>query len=99
MVGVGLDTNGRIVPGEGTTGIVGVICQPKNKKAGDRIDIMDRGQILDVSGLDPGTVYTANTTTGAITSGAASATQTPVGFAEAADRFIVRVPPPRFDAT
>jgi hypothetical protein len=99
MVGVGLDVNGRIVPGAGISGILGVICQPNNRAANERIDVMDRGEILDVTGLTPGTVYTANTTTGAITSAAGSATQTPVGVAIEATRFIVKVNTPVFIGT
>ena len=45
-----------------------------------------------------GTTYTANTTTGVISTGAASATQVPVGFTVEADRLIVRKSTAPFDA-
>lgn len=90
-VGVGLDVNGRVVPGAGTTGLKGVICLPKNKKASDVIDVMKDGELVEFAGV-AGTLYTANTTTGAITSAAASATQIVVGFTVEATRLIVGVP-------
>ena len=106
-VGVGLDTNGRVVPGAGTTGVIGVICKPAGAPltgatipAGTQVDVMTAGEILEFLGnADPGTVYTANTTTGAITTAAGSATQTPVGFAQDTGRLIVRVNTPVFIGT
>lgn len=88
-LGVGLNGSGRVVAGAGTTGVVGVIMLPEDRAAGDMIDVMTAGEIVDFAGA-AGTVYTANTTTGAITSGAASATQTPIGFTAEASRLIVR---------
>lgn len=97
-IGVGM-TAGKIVVGEGSTGIIGVICLPYNKAAGDIVDVMTSGEIVE-AGLAAGTVYTANTTTGVISSGAASATQKVVGFTVEAARLIVRCSPDRgFDAT
>lgn len=87
-IGVGLDTNGRIVPGAGQTGIIGVLCKPDNAAALEILDVMMHGELVEFAGA-AGTVYTANTTTGAITSAAASATQTPIGFTVEADRLIV----------
>lgn len=88
-IGVGLNSSGRVVVGAGTTGIVGVICSPYDKGAGDIIDVMTNGELVEFGGA-AGTVYTANTTTGAITSGAKSATQHVVGHTVEADRLIVR---------
>jgi hypothetical protein len=87
-LGVGLNASGQVVPGAGATGVIGVICLPKNRKAGDVIDVMEFGEILE-AGLASGTVYTANTTTGVISNAAASATQTPIGFTSEASRLIV----------
>jgi hypothetical protein len=98
-VGVGIDATGKVVLGGGVTGIIGVICLPKDKKAGDMVDVMKAGELVNFGGA-AGTIYTANTTTGAITSAAASATQTKVGFTLDADRLIVDVSADRgFDAT
>lgn len=88
-IGVGLDANGRVVAGAGTTGVIGVLCKPDDAAALAIVDVMNHGEIVEFSGA-AGTVYTANTTTGAITSGAASATQTPIGFTAEADRLIVQ---------
>lgn len=97
-IGVGLDTNGKVVPGAGTTGIVGVLCRPPQNlqvpllpyKAGSPVDVLTNGELVEFAGA-AGTKYTVNTTTGAITSAAASATQIPIGFTAEATRLIVRV--------
>jgi hypothetical protein len=97
-LGVGLDTNGRVVPGAGTTGIIGVVCEPGPKAAGDIIDVMTAGELVEFAGV-AGTAYTANTTTGVITSGAASVTQNKVGFTSELSRLIVRMVPVPFIGT
>lgn len=89
-VGVGLDVNGRVVAGAGQTGIIGVLCKPDNAKAGDIVDIMRDGELVEFAGA-AGTVYTANTTTGVISNAAASGTQIVVGFTVEATRLIVGV--------
>ena len=91
-VGVGLDANGRVVVGSGVTGIKGVICIPSDKPAGEVVDVMTHGEIVDLGGAAADN-YTANTTTGAVTGAAASATQIYVGHTVEADRLIVRVNP------
>jgi len=90
VVGVGINNSGKVVVGGGVTGIVGVICLPQDKAAGAIVDVMTDGEIVQ-AGLVVGTLYTANTTTGAVTSGAPSATQTAVGWTIEANRLIVRV--------
>jgi len=88
-VAVGLDVNGRIVAGAGNSGLVGVLCMPDDHSAGDILDIMTDGELVEFAGV-AGTAYTANTTTGAITSAAASGTQIKVGATVEATRLIVR---------
>lgn len=96
---VGLNSSGRVVAGAGQTGIVGVVCSPRDHAAGEPIDVMTHGELVEFAGA-AGTIYTANTTTGVISNGAASATQTKVGFTVEADRLVVRVNADRgFDAT
>lgn len=95
-LGVGIDVNGRVVAGAGTTGIVGVIMLPADRNAGEVIDVMTNGEIVDFDGA-AGTVYTANTETGEITDDAASATQVPIGFTVEATRLVVRKSVPTFD--
>lgn len=85
-----MDVNGRLVVGAGTTGIRAVLVLPENKAAGDTVDSMTDGEIVEFAGA-AGTTYTANTTTGVITSAAASATQIEVGYTVEATRLIVRV--------
>jgi len=89
-IAVGINGSGRVVVGASVTGIVGVICSPYDKAAGDTIDVMTAGELVEFGGA-AGTAYTANTTTGVISNAAASATQIPVGFTVEADRLIVRV--------
>ncbi len=88
-IGYGLNASGRAVVGAGATGIVGVLILTKDMKAGDIVDVMTSGEIVDCVGLTAGTVYTANTTTGVISNAAASATQTPIGFTVEATRLII----------
>jgi hypothetical protein len=89
--GVGLDTNGRIVLGAGNTGILGVMITHGAKAIGDFVDVMTSGEVVDATGLTAGTKLTANTTTGAITNGATSTTQVPIGATVEATRIVVRV--------
>jgi len=89
-LGVGLNSSGQVVAGIGATGIVGVVCLPGNHPAGEVIDVMKDGELVEFAGV-AGTGYTANTTTGVITSAAASASQIVVGFTSEATRLIVGV--------
>lgn len=97
-VGVGLDVNGRVVAGAGQTGIVGVLCKPDDAKAGDIVDVMKDGELVEFAGV-AGTAYTANTTTGVISSAAGSATQIHVGHTVEATRLIVGANRRPVDAT
>lgn len=97
-LGVGINSSGRVVAGAGQTGIVGVIVSPYDKVAGDIIDVLHLGQLVEFGGA-AGTVYTANTTTGVISNGAASATQFVIGHTVEADRLIIKVMPEQHDAT
>lgn len=96
-LGVGLNGSGRVVAGGAGIGIIGIVCCPVDKAAGDIVDVLMAGQLTEFGGA-AGTVYTANTTTGVISNGAASATQKVIGHTVEADRLIVRVTPPGFDA-
>ena len=91
VVGVGIDANGRVVKGAGQSGVVGVICPSNLMAAGDPIDVMSHGEIVDVS-LAAGTQYFVNTSTGAIeTAAPAAGTNKPrVGHTVQSWRLIVR---------
>lgn len=89
-VGVGINSSGRVVLGAGQTGIVGLLVSPYDKAAGDPQDVLTNGELVEFGGV-AGTVYTANTTTGIVSSAAKSATQVVVGHTVEADRLIVRM--------
>lgn len=86
----GIDSAGKGVPGAGQSGIAGILVLTKAKRAGDIVDLITDGEITEFGGV-AGTKYTANTTTGVISSAAASGTQIPVGYTVEADRLIVRL--------
>lgn len=90
--GVGLDANGRVVAGAGNTGIVGVVCSPSSKAAGDPIDVMQFGELVEFSGV-AGTNYYAAAADGTISTTApgAGANLTKVGYTVEATRLVVRV--------
>ena len=95
-IGGGLNSSGRVVKGAGQTGVLGTlvvdgrveggVVKSQPKKAGDIVDVMTDGEIVDVASLNAGTAYVANTTTGAL----ATATGTYVGFTVEASRLVVR---------
>lgn len=89
-IGVGIDVNGRVVAGAGQTGIKGVLVLTRAMKAGDIVDVMDGGEVVEFGGV-AGTNYTADTTTGAIGTSAQSATKKRIGHTVEAGRLIVRV--------
>ena len=94
--GVGLDTDGHVVKGAGTTGILGVMIAHGAKRAGDIVDIMTGGEIVEFTAngtptggaADPGTVYYAATATGAIST---TNTGKAVGVFTDDGRLVVRV--------
>lgn len=97
-VGVGLDANGRVVPGAGATGVLGVVVidgqvnstgtRTNNKFAGDVVDVMTAGEIVDNTGLTAGTVYYAVAATGVVTATAAGNVR--LGHTVEAQRLVVR---------
>lgn len=89
-IAVGHDSSGRVVPGAGNSGIKGVLCLANKVAAGDVVDVMTDGEIVEIGGV-AGTTYTANTTTGVISSAAVSATQVSIGHTVEAGRLIVRM--------
>lgn len=89
-IGVGLDVNGRVVPGAGNTGIVGVMVKVSAANAGDIVDVMTDGEIVEFGG-QAGTVYTATEADGTVATTAPAAGIIAIGFTVEADRLIVRV--------
>ena len=91
-LGVGLDVNGRIVPGAGNSGVLGIVVlrdgmNNVSKKAGMVADVMVNGEIVEVTGLVAGSKVYANTTTGVLTNVVTGSVQ--VGFTIESDRVFV----------
>ncbi len=72
VLGVGLDTHGRVVIGAGNTGVLGLLVLTMARKAGEIVDVMTSGEIVEfgpsdedsVAGTDfgtAGTVYYSDT--------------------------------------
>ena len=94
--GVGLNAAGRVVKGQGQTGVRAVlVVDAKGKKAGDIVDCMTAGEIVDCEDLAAGTVYYADASDGEIsdTAPAAGETGVRVGHTVEATRLVVRVAP------
>lgn len=88
-IGVGLDTNGRVVKGAGNTGVIGVITLTMLRNAGDIVDVMTDGEIVECEGLTAGTAYYAIPGTGVLSATATANKR--VGLTVEADRLVVRV--------
>lgn len=94
--GVSLNGTGKVVIGGGGTAanVKGVICPVRAMAAGDIVDVMTDGEIVEATltaggSLAAGTSYYADATTGAITATATSNQY--VGHTVELDRLIVRV--------
>lgn len=70
LIGVGHDADGRVVIGAGQSGITGVLVLTKARKAGEIVDVMTSGDVVEFGPTDgkpgvdfglPGTVYYAGT--------------------------------------
>lgn len=58
IVGVSINTTGKVIKGTaGQTGFVGVVCLTKKRFAGDIVDVMQDGEIVELTGLAAGTQY------------------------------------------
>jgi hypothetical protein len=92
MIGVGLDSDGLVVPGDGNTGIAGLVILVNANGgglAGDVADVMTGGEIVE-AGLVEGTKYYADSVTGVVSS-TGGAGDREVGFTVEADRLVVRL--------
>lgn len=88
---VGLDTNGRVVVGAGNTGVVGVLVLTKAVKAGDIVDVMTHGEIVEITTLTAGSLVSALDSSGALAVTALGAGRTWIGHTVEATRLVVRV--------
>lgn len=87
-LGVGLDGNGRVVKGAGSTGVLGVLVIDAAKPAGEVVDVMTHGEVVEVDDLNAGTVVYADGTAGAL---GTDNTDVRVGHSVEASRLVVRV--------
>ena len=90
-IAVGLDVNGRVVAGAGQTGVVGVLVTTKNMKAGDIVDVMTDGEIVEMADVAAGSVVTALDADGVLNDAAVGAGRTRIGHTVEATRLVVRV--------
>lgn len=88
VFGVGLNASGNVVKGAGNTGLVGVLVLTEALKAGDIVDVMTAGEIVDMGGA-AGSVYYADPATGAVNATSAAG-KSRVGHTVKADRLVVR---------
>lgn len=91
-VGATLDANGRVLTAAaGNTGTVGVLCTTKDMKAGDIVDVMTDGEIVEMADVAAGTIITNTEATGVIDDVAVAAGVVRVGHTVEATRLVVRV--------
>lgn len=58
VVGVSLNASGKVIKGTaGQSGFVGVVCLTMKRFAGDVVDVMQDGEIVELTGLTAGTAY------------------------------------------
>lgn len=87
-IAVGLNSDGEVVPGEGNSGVVGVLCLTQSKRAGDIVDVMTDGDVVEFGGT-AGTAYFGATADGEISTG--STGDVYLGHTVEANRLVVRV--------
>jgi hypothetical protein len=86
LIPVGINAQGRAVKGAGQTGVVGIVIPGKTVyRAGQICDIMQKGDIVDCTGLVAGTKYYSDAA-GVIST---TNTGTYIGFTVEADRLVV----------
>jgi hypothetical protein len=87
---VSLNSSGKVVKGTaGQSGFVGVLVLTKIRKANEVVDIMQDGEIVEMSGLAAGTAYWALANGDGITATQATGLRK-VGWTVEATRLIVR---------
>lgn len=88
--GCTLDTNGRVVfTGITAANFRGVVCTTKDMKAGDIVDVMTDGEIVEMAATVAGATVTTDAT-GVIDDVAADASHFNVGFTVESTRLVVR---------
>jgi len=88
VIGAGLDANGKVVPGVGVTGIVGLLVPIKGTlKATNIVDVLTTGEIVEVDQVvfDPADKVYVETSKGALSTGASLTSLGTVAFADTGD--------------
>ncbi len=90
VVAVSLNASGKVIKGTGgQTGFVGVVCLTKKRYAGDIVDVMQDGEIVELTGLVAGDEYWAVANGEGITATQAAGLRK-VGWTVEATRLVVR---------
>lgn len=90
--GVALDGNGRVVKVSAVDTAKGVLVIDSAKSAGDIVDVMTSGEIVEVTGLTAGTTYFTHTDATLVnTAPSAGVNKVQVGHTVEATRLVVRV--------
>jgi hypothetical protein len=85
---VSLNASGKVVKGTaGQSGFVGVLCLTKKRFANDVVDVMQDGEIVELTGLAAGTQYYALANGDGVST---TATLPKVGWTVEATRMVVR---------
>jgi hypothetical protein len=88
IIPVGLDANGRVVKGAGTSGVLGVLVPlTMLRNQGDAVDVAQDCELVECAGLTAGTRYFTNAAAGTVTT---LNTDIPLGWTVEADRLVVR---------
>ena len=88
VVAVSLNASGKVVKGTaGQSGFVGVVCLTKVLNADDVVDVMQDGEIVELTGLAAGTQYYAVSTGEGVNT---TNTGPRVGWTVEATRMVVR---------
>jgi hypothetical protein len=90
VVPVSLNASGKVVKGTaGQSGFIGVVILTKALKANDIVDVMQDGEVVEMTGLAAGTQYWAAADGNSITATQAAGLRK-VGWTVEATRLIVR---------
>lgn len=88
VVGVSINTTGKVIKGTaGQSGFVGVVCLTMKRYAGEIVDVMQDGEIVELTGLAAGTQYYMPSTGDGVNT---TNTNPRVGWTVEATRMIVR---------
>jgi hypothetical protein len=91
VVAVSLNSSGKVVKGTaGQSGFIGVVCLTKVLRADDIVDVMQDGEIVELTGLAAGTQYWAVASGEGVTATQGTTGLSKVGWTVEATRLVVR---------